>query len=345
MPVSPAYAEGLSEPLVAMYAEAERVLLERIGRSMATGLDAPTWAEQKLLEVQLVQAGYARDLERLHRSMLRRLFDAIRAAWNRGQGSAEVDLGQRQARQTADALQPALAALIRDTTDRLVAVEQRTLRAIPDVYRDVTRKAAAQTLIGSQTRREAAQDALDRLADRGITGFVDVSGRRWDATSYVEMSVRTATGRAAVEGHTTRLQAAGQDLIRVSDAPQECSVCRRFEGKVLSLSGTGYPSLDNARAAGFMHPGCRHSISIYLPGITQLPERTADPDGDRARQHLRYLERQVRASRRREAVALDDTAKAAARRRAAAYQAKIREHVATTSAKRQGHRERLGVPR
>lgn len=72
-------------------------------------------------------------------------------------------------------------------------------------------------------------------------------------------------------------------------------------------------------------------------------KHTADPEGDAARQRLRYLERQTRAAKRVEAVAMDETARKAAAARVRAYQAKIRHHVATTTAKRQPHRERLGA--
>jgi hypothetical protein len=44
-----------------------------------------------------------------------------------------------------------------------------------------------------------------------------------------------------------------------------------------------------------------------------------------------------------EAAAMDDEARLKAMRRKRSYQAKIREHVSTTSAKRKPHRERLGA--
>jgi hypothetical protein len=69
----------------------------------------------------------------------------------------------------------------------------------------------------------------------------------------------------------------------------------------------------------------------------------ADPEGYEATTKLRYLERKVRESKRMEAAAMDDEARLKAMRRKRSYQARIREHVSTTSAKRQPHRERLGA--
>jgi hypothetical protein len=161
-----------------------------------------------------------------------------------------------------------------------------------------------------------------------------------------------------------RLGAAGLDLVIISDAPQECERCRPWEGKVLSRTGatvgatlatdvlTGRPqrvhvagSLATARAAGLWHPNCRHSASAYLPGVTSVPTHTADPQGDQDRQHLRYLERGVRAWKRRVAVTLDEQARRRADAKVRQWQAAIRAHVEATTAKRQPARERIGAAR
>ena len=350
MPLSPDVAWDLAEPVVDVYAEAERRLLERIGRSLAAGLDAPGWAETKLLEVQLLQRHTAADLiastvvAQAHGTV------GVQKAWNRGVAAAERDVARTVlgGLRRASTLQPTLDRIMGELTSSLQAVTQRVLRAVPDVYRDVIRATAPQAIIGLQTRRQAAQAALNELADRGVTGFTDKAGRQWQLDSYVEMATRAATGRAAVDGHTDRLAARGFDLVHISDAPQECHLCRPWEGKVLTtgpkVAAPAVATLDQARAAGLFHPGCRHSTGIYLPGITNLPTDTADPQGDADRQRLRALERRVRAAKRREAVALDPAARTAARRQVRAGQAEIREHVATTSAKRQPHREQLRRP-
>ena len=133
--------------------------------------------------------------------------------------------------------------------------------------------------------------------------------------------------------------------------------CRPWEGKKLSLSGRTMGvqvvqgkeirvegTLAEAKRAGLLHPNCRHSYSLWTPRTRSFGE-TADPEGDKARQKLRYLERCVRAARREELAALTPEGERKARQKVAAYQSKIREHVATTSAKRQPHRERLTAAR
>lgn len=106
---------------------------------------------------------------------------------------------------------------------------------------------------------------------------------------------------------------------------------------------TTYPTLDEARAAGLMHCNCRHSVSAYQEGVTKPMGDVADPQGYADTVKLRYLERQTRAAKRVQAAAMDDAARQAAGAKVRAYQAKIREHVASTTAKRQPTRERLGA--
>lgn len=353
MPISPDAAWSLAAPVADVYAEAEQLLLARIARSIGQGIDAPEWVEKKLLEVQLLQRAAARVLLAAVTRGEAAATAAVVAAWNRGDAQAVLDLARivEPGLRRAATVQPSLNAIVRELVGSLQQAHQRTLRAVPDVYRDVIRRAAPQVLVGTQTRRQAAQRALDDLGRRGITGFTDRRGRQWQLDSYVEMATRAATGRAAVEGHSQRLQARGFNLVLVSDVIQECRLCRPVEQQILSLDGRGvHPegpalmTLDQAREQGFQHPGCRHGLSIYLPGITERKTSgTADPQGDRDRQRLRALERNVRAAKRVEAVALDDEARAKARRDVRRWQAAIREHVATTSAKRVPARERIGV--
>jgi hypothetical protein len=358
MPVSPELATGLAAGVVQHYTEAERVLLERIAKALAKGIDSPAWAEHKLLEVQLIQARAKVLLTQLEQAAGQSVAEAILTAWNRGSAVAATDLAGVLERALADVVDPlpgtrAVARLVEETTAKVVGTHPRILRSTMDVYREVVAKASAQVLLGTLTRRQAAQAALNDFAKRGVTGFVDTRGRGWDMASYVEMAVRSSTAHAAVAAHVDRLQAYGMDLVIVSDAPQECPLCRPWEGQVLSLSGGTIGTIDGsggvrvagtlpeATAAGLFHPGCRHSVGAYQPGITKPMHDTADPAGDAARQKLRYLERQVRSWKRAQAVALDPAAERKAGAQVRAYQAKIRAHVASTPAKRQPARESI----
>lgn len=262
----------------------------------------------------------------------------------------------------------AMQRLAFSTTAQLQGTHLRILRWGMDAYRQVIAQTAAPgVLAGLDTRRRSAQRAWEQLLVRGVTGFQDRSGRNWQLESYVEMASRTTVAQAAVEGHLDRLADADIDLVIVSDAPQECERCRPWEGKVLAKGGPGGArtierehatedgrtirikvagSLDEAIGKGLMHPNCRHSVRAYLPGVTKIPKDTEDPDGDKARQRLRVLERQVRQWKLRQQAAIDPAAAKKAAAKVREKQALIKAHVDTTPGLlRQRAREQVGQAR
>lgn len=366
MPVSADLAANLAKDTLRVYTDAEELLLQRVAARLAAGIDEPGWAERKLIDIQRLRADVAEVLARLDREGPTAVEAAVRTAYNRGVATAGADL----AAATSLAPQAAFGAVNTAAVDALVASAQaavagthlRITRTALDVYQQVTTETAAQVLTGTQTRREAAQRALGRYARTGVTGFVDTAGRAWDMASYVEMATRTASGQAAVQGHVNRLAEMGQDLVIVSDAPQECVICRPWEGKVLSVTGatTGRVRGENLRgsgtvtvqvagtlreatAAGLFHPGCRHSTALYIPGVTKPLTRTADPVGDAARQRQRELERRVRRAKREQAAALGEPARRAAGAKVRAQQGALAEHIEANDLKALPYRTSLGA--
>lgn len=356
MSVSPAMAEGLAETLRALYGDAEQILLARIARALAQGLDAPDWAERKLAEMQLVMARARGDLNRLTPRAVEEIVQAVIKAWNRGTATATADAHESRdlvaavAEGANPAGLPAVQQLAAETASTVVASHKAILRSTEDIYRQTIARSAPQVLLGTQTRREATQTALDSFAAKGISGFTDKSGRRWGMDSYAEMATRTATGHAAVDGHVDRLSRLGQDLVYVSDSPRECPACAPWEHKVLSLSGAPHldedveiaGTLDQARDAGLMHPNCTHSISAFFPGITKIKPAQTDEQGYAAKQRQRAIERHIREWKRRKAVAMDDESKAKADAKIKAWQAEARKNVRETGTKRLNYREQAG---
>jgi len=283
MPVSPAMAEDLAAAVASLYEQAELVLIEKVTRALASGLDSPRWVELKLASLGNLRTAIEEIIAVLQVDAAGAMHHALTEAYERGQQAAIAELG-------AVAVGPALAAAEALPTaaavDRLAAAlvsetgpaHMRILRTGMDVYRQVIAEASAVPLLGGQTRRQAAGRALQKFAAKGVTGFVDRSGRPWNLTSYAEMATRSAVGRAAVEAHTDRLAAAGVDLVVVSDAPEECDRCKPWEGKILRRKGPPGAgvvemehateddrmvrvrvagSFEEARSSGLMHPNCR----------------------------------------------------------------------------------------
>lgn len=356
MSVSPAMAEGLAATIRSLYGDAEMILLGRIAKALGQGLDAPDWAERKLAELQLVMARARGDLNRLTPRAVEEIVQAVIKAWNRGAATATADaqasrdLVAAVAEGANPAGLPAVQQLAAETASTVVASHKAILRSTEDIYRSTIARTAPQVLLGTQTRREATQTALDSFAAKGISGFTDKSGRRWGMDSYAEMATRTATGHAAIDGHVDRLARLGQDLVIVSDSPRECPACAPWERKVLSLSGAPHVgedveiagTLDEARAAGLAHPSCTHGISAFFPGVTKIKPADNDPEGYAAKQRQRQIERHIREWKRRKAVALDDAAAARADAKIKVWQAEARKNVRETGTKRLNYREQAG---
>lgn len=344
----PDLALRLAKATADAYADASATLLQAVARRLARGIDEPGWAEHKLLEVTRLRDEALAEVERLAGSGATAAQEAIEDAYAAGARTGAADLNRAEVTAEFGRTNPrAVTSLVRETVTALESTHLQLLRSTLDAYRDVISETAAQVVTGSQTRRQVAQVALDRFADRGVTGFVDRAGRSWSLEAYSEMAVRTSAGRAQVSGTLDRFTAAGRDLVIVSDAPGECEICRPWEGRTLSISGatSGYPTVAEATAAGLHHANCRHGLSAFLPGVTQPMTDTADPEGDAARQEQRRMERGVRQWRRREVVALDDEARRKATAKAKEWRFRLDQHVKATGGKRLRYRETVSGAR
>jgi len=210
------------------------------------------------------------------------------------------------------------------------------------------------------TRLDAAQQALDILTQRGVTGFRDSRGRNWNLTSYIEMASRTIVNQELINSHTARMLERGQTLLVVSSHANSAPQCQPFEGQVLSLDGetgtveresatTGRAvkvrikaTLAEARSKGFQHPNCGHAVSAFIPGASRTFTTKPDPEGYAATQKQRYLERQIRDAKYKAAGAVTEDAKRTQAARVRAYQAKLREHTNETGLMRRPRREQIG---
>jgi hypothetical protein len=377
VPADRTLAEGLADALVELYGNAAVRIADDMARRLKAGINSPSWAADKLGSINDLRNAVRQVIDKLHADSTGLADQAVTLAFARG-GKAAMDELAKSGHLTAEqlaAIRHSLGAteavnrLAYSLVSTLRGTHLRILRWSLDSYREVIAKTAAPAvLLGTKSRLAAAQTAWDELLSRGITGFVDKSGRRWQLASYVEMATRTTVAQAAIEGHNDKLNDAGIDLRMISNAPQECIKCRPWEGKVLTTSGPPGKrtirrqslvsdewidvhiagTLDEAIAAGLFHPNCRHSSNAYLPGATKPIEHTEDPEGDEARQKLRALERKVRENKLKAQAVIDPAARKQFEAKVRAYQQQIRDHVADTSVTtlfRQRHREQIGTAR
>ncbi|MFJ2909364.1 phage minor capsid protein [Streptomyces sp. NPDC087228] len=354
MPIHPGMVEDLAAGTRDLYAAAEERLLGIIALQLAGGYDSPQWAERKLSAVSALRRASQGVVDELGQAVTTEVFEVTAEAYNIGHRAGVAELGalSDDARRLVDDITPqaqAVDRLAQQTVDRVTDTHRSILRAVVDRFRAIVGQVAAMPILGTGTRRQAVQQAMQKFADEGITSFRDRSGRRWSLTSYAEMAVRTGVARAATEAHTRTLETAGIELVIVSTAPRECPLCRPWESQILTISGPDGArtvevehatddgrmvpvrvagSLDEARRAGLQHPNCRHSVAAYTPGITRPPAHGgSDPEGYEAGQRQRAIERHIRRWKNREAAATTPEAQRAARAKVRQWQGAMRDHL------------------
>ena len=362
MPIFPFDDERLTQELIDRVAGVQSRLLKVIATTLEDGIDDDNWRVIQSRNIDKLLRDIADELGTLTPDAIR---DILEQAYQLGIESADADMetaagnGAKGVRQAIDRVQNAeiptqpvigvsqygLAALILQMETEMQVVKESILRTVRDDYRTIVSSVIDDNLIGTMTRRQAAQQALNRFADKGITAFRDKSGRRWELESYVEMATRTATGRAKVFGHAARQMEYGFDLVQTSYHSDSSDTCRPYQNRVFSLSGTNdrFPAYSTALAGGFQHPNCRHTISTYFEGYSRLVKETAPAakiqEQYEERQRQRAIERNIRHWKKRAAVSITKQERDKANAKVREWQAAMREFIDDTGHKRVYRRE------
>jgi hypothetical protein len=120
-----------------------------------------------------------------------------------------------------------------------------------------------------------AERVMQALESEGLVEMRDgapkvrvPSGKFWDVGAYSRMLGRTAIADARRVAFRQRYLQNGVDVVKVVDNGSTHTVCRAWEGELLSLTGAteGLPTVAEARAAGLFHPNCTHRYVQAPPG-------------------------------------------------------------------------------
>lgn len=237
-----------------------------------------------------------------------------------------------------------------DLLSELDDVRYRITRLDDDIYKAVAPEHAIEQVTGNGTTPLQAQArAWQEFLRRGVTGFTDKSGRDWQLSSYVEMAVRTAAGRAFNAARMEHVASMGGNLLFVSDDGHPCPLCLPWQNRVLAIIPDGeHPTVDEATVGGLFHPNCKHHLAEYIPGHTRLPDprewTLEDQKAYDATQKQRALERAIRAAKRDAAYATTPEARQAARADIRDAQARLRKFLSENSdLLRRSHREQIDL--
>ncbi len=259
-----------------VYAQAEKDLLSRISNRLQKdkSLEVDRWEQAKLQQLRKMRNGINNDIvKKLANYNDKELERLIEKAYKQGSDSTAADLKKVLDREVKEELTGTDMRAIRTLTEEyqksLDSTHNRILRQSDDIYRRAVRKGAQYVNSGVGTRLEGAQKVLNDFANKGVSGFVDKSGRSWNLASYTEMATRTATGRAQVEGNINRLTQNDINLGTVSAHAESCPICDPWEGEILALNEqakqeTDYATREEAESDGLWHQRVPQQSNLLL---------------------------------------------------------------------------------
>ncbi len=248
-------SEAQARRLIQLYTDAEREILTEYNKALLKGNDL-----KNLTALKNNVAAIRKDLLAGGRTWCEEAVSTVYQA-----AMAEVDKGLVAEIAFGAIHQQAMQVLAENAYARLQDVDLVIGRRADDVYRNLALEAVRGDVAGYQTWKQTAKRYREMLAEKGITGFKDAAGREWNMRSYTEMVARTTTREVMINGTANRLLEHGQDLAEITggSAKNTCEICKGWTGRIVSLTGKtpGYPTLDDARAAGLFHPRCTHNIA------------------------------------------------------------------------------------
>ena len=225
-----------------------------------------------------------------------------------------------------------MAKLMEDVTTLEKTAETAALRMTDDIYRQTLNRVQLAMGTGSMTLNEAIDLATRDFLDKGINCIVYADGKRVNIADYVRMALRTTSTRAALQGAAKRFAELGYDTVLVSQYGGCSKTCEPWQGQVYiddvftvwegekdefqgksNYCGEWFWLLSYAVKNGLFHPNCRHTMTQYIHGRTQIPEPIPAEKIAKQRQleqKQRAMERKVRKLKRFAAGTCDpDTAK------------------------------------
>ena len=225
----------------------------------------------------------------------------------------------------------AFKAYYTQSADKLNLVNTVMLESTDEAYRraivDVTAKIAQTQRIlnestglvttGVDSFNTAVREAVQKMVENGLTGFIDHGGHHWSPEAYTAMDIRTTVANTARAAVWEREEQYGNDLYQVSYHDGARPLCYPWQGKVISRT-------DNARyveddegntirvyaqsetsygeAAGLFGINCGHYPIPFVPGFSRIREPKQDEEQNAKQyeevQEQRRLERELRYQRR-----------------------------------------------
>lgn len=339
--LTPEYLEGLPDPVIELYQQAEDAILEDMARRIVnTDLWTPSadWQYRKLREAGALSEDILRELARLtgkSQAELRKLMQAAAIesmGYDEGIYESHGMTGEPLA--SSDALTDILNAGYRATAQTMLNLTRTTANTASQQFERALDAAWMKVQSGAFSTDAAVRSAVKELAGQGVEAIKYPSGHRDTIEVAVRRAVVTGVNQTCGQLQLERAREMGADLMELTAHEGARPSHAEWQGKIVSLSGQpGYLSLKNigyGEVTGFKGANCRHDWNPWFEGMprTWTPEALAklnqpkyEWDGKKLTQYeasqiQRYNERQIRKWKRiykAQKAAGQDTSEAAAK--------------------------------
>ena len=287
--------------------ETERIILEMLG-------DADG-ALQALLEESILNG--LRDAEPALRS-------AAEKGFLNGGGNIPPVLAPNQMQafkafyaQSADKLNLVNTVMLESTQAAFAATVSDIAVKIANTQ-GILNAASGEVVTGVSAWNKAMRDAVNKMVDNGLTGYIDHAGRHWSPEAYVTMDIRSTMANTARAAVFERNEEYGNDLYQVSWHNGARPLCYPWQGKVISKTGNARVVEDDEGnevqvhtedeiesfnyGGGLFGVNCGHYPIPFIPGFSRIrsPQENFEENLKtyEESQKQRALERKLRNEKR-----------------------------------------------
>lgn len=386
MAITPEEIQQLADPIEEIYIHMVDELMVNIGRHITspTWTHTAAWEVQKLSEMgQLSQesakiinkwikdmpATIRETMEDTRAAALDKLEKEMEQAAKDGHvtppvADSTISILRDYADQAADHLNLVNTTMLESTLDQYARAVMLTDTEVQRAERTqkFLNEAAGNVATGVETRRVAMRRAIGRIADEGLTGFIDRAGHHWTPEAYVNMDIRTTVHNVAIQSTKAFMQDYNTQVFQVSSHAAARPLCYPYQGKFYSWDNSSgevtlgdgkrvsYEPLNSTsygQAAGLFGINCGHYPIPIIPGVTiphgadNIQDEEANKKAYEESQEQRAIERKIRAAKRVVEMA-GDTATEKDKQKVKDAQAEMREFIGRTGRTRRYDREQIG---
>ncbi|MFB1100900.1 phage minor capsid protein [Terribacillus sp. JSM ZJ617] len=164
-----------------------------------------------------------------------------------------------------EAVQKAVSDTLSDLTAAIRTAKVNAQGTIEEALSEVQVEITRGLLVGDN-RRVAKQRVAKAFEKHGLTSFVTKDNKRLPLDFYAGVVAATKLRDATVTGSVNRYIENGVTLVQVNERADTCSICAKFRGMVVSLTGEhdGFKSIkDVGIKLPPYHPHCRGTVRPF----------------------------------------------------------------------------------